>query len=152
MKQIYITPEGLEKAKKELQELVENKRPEVIQKIEAAKALGDLSENAEYHEAKEQQGFIEGRIAELEYLISNAIVVQNNKSNDIVDIGKTIKVKSGRDAREFIIVGANEADPIHGKISNESPLGEAFLGRKVGETIEVHVPKGIVKYQILEIY
>lgn len=152
MKQIYITPEGLEKAKKELQELVETKRPEVIQKIESAKALGDLSENAEYHEAKEQQGFIEGRIAELEYLISNAVVVQNNKSNEIVNIGKTIKVKSGKDSREFIIVGANEADPIHGKISNESPLGEAFIGRKVGETVEVHVPKGIVKYQILEIY
>jgi len=142
MKQIYVTPEGLEKANKELQELVEEKRPKVIQKIESAKALGDLSENAEYHEAREEQGFIEGRVQELEYLINNAVVVE---------IGRTIKVKNGRETKEFKIVGANEADPIIGKISNESPLGEAFLGKKVGDAVEVQVPKGMLKFQIVNI-
>ena len=152
MKQIYVTPEGLEKAKNELQELVEVKRPEVIQKIESAKALGDLSENAEYHEAREEQGFIEGRVQELEYLINNAVVVDNNKeSNGVVEIGRTIKVKNGRETKEFKIVGANEADPIIGKISNESPLGEAFIGKKVGDAVEVQVPKGMLKYQIVKI-
>jgi len=152
MKQIYITPEGLEKAKKEHQEFIEEKRPEVIQKIESAKALGDLSENAEYHEAKEQQGFIEGRIRELEYLIHNATVVENNHSTDKIEIGKNVKVKNGKETKEFTLVGANEADPVGGKISNESPLGEALLGKKIGEKIEIQTPKGLVKYQILEIY
>lgn len=153
MKQIYVTPEGLEKAKKELQGLTEVKRPAVIEKIERAKEQGDLSENFEYHEAKEEQGFIEGRIQELEYLINNAVVVENNhKSNGMVEIGKTVKVKNEKDVKEFQIVGANEADPIKGKISNESPLGEALLGKKVGENIEIQAPKGLIRYQVLEIY
>lgn len=153
MKQIYVTPEGLEKAKKELRGLTEVKRPAVIEKIERAKEQGDLSENFEYHEAKEEQGFIEGRAQELEYIINNAVVVENNhKSNGTVEIGKTVKVKNGKDVKEFQIVGANEADPIKGKISNESPLGEALLGKKVGEKIEIQAPKGLIRYQVLEIY
>lgn len=152
MKQIYVTPEGLEKANKELQGLTEVKRPAVIEKIERAKEQGDLSENFEYHEAKEEQGFIEGRIQELEYLINNAVVVENNhKSNGMVEIGKTVKVKNGTETKEFLIVGANEADPVKGKISNESPLGEALIGKKVGEKVEIQAPKGVVRYQVLEI-
>lgn len=148
----YITKEGLEKLKKEKEELEKNKRSEVIEKIKRAKELGDLSENAEYAEAREEQSFIEGRILELKELINQAIIIDDNgSSRNTVGVGSTIKVKVGNMEKDFTIVGSREADPMKGLISNESPLGKAFLGSKKGDTVEIAVPKGKVKYKIMKI-
>lgn len=148
----YLTKEGLEKIKKELEELKTVKRKEIIEKIQKAKELGDLSENAEYADAKEQQSFIEGRIVELEDLINKAVVIEENKkSSQIIDLGSTVKVQSQNGEKEYKIIGSKEADPEKGLISNESPLGKAFLGRKIGEKVIVKTPKGEVEYTILEV-
>jgi len=149
----YITKEGLEKFQGELNELKNVKRKEVIKRIAAAKEMGDLSENADYTDAKEQQGFIEGRIIELENLVNKGIVIKKEPGNsDEVDLGDTITVElENGDKKDFTIVGSNEADPAQGVISNESPIGQAFLGQKRGDTVEVTVPKGIITYKILNI-
>lgn len=148
----YFSPEGLEKLKKELEECKEKIRPEINSKILAAKELGDLSENAEYAEAKEMQSFNEGRITELEEMIKNAVMIGPHQKAEAVVVGSTVKVKSGEHGEQnFTIVGAAESNPAHGFISNESPLGTAFLGRKKGEEIEVKTPGGVVKYKLLEI-
>lgn len=149
-KSTYLTAEGLEKIKAELSSL-KNKLHEVAERIEKAKELGDLSENAEYHEAKEDFAFTQGRIQELEIIIMRAQIVPRSHQ-DIVSIGSVVKVKSdkGRES-EYAIVGSNEADPLHGKISNESPLALAFLGRKKGDRVEVKTPTGSMGYQILDI-
>lgn len=148
----YISSEGLEKLKKELDELKNVKRKEVIERIAKAKELGDLAENAEYSEAKDEQGFIEGRIIELEKLISEAIVIDKNKeSSDVVVIGSQVKVRYDGETKLYTIVGSKEANPEENKISNESPLGQAFLGRKVGDIVKVSAPKGETEYEILEI-
>jgi len=150
-KPIYISQEGLEKLKNELDELKNVKRKEIIERIERAKEMGDLSENAEYADAKEEQAFTEGRILELEEMINNAVIIKKGEKTGIVDIGSTIKVKFNGEEKEFTIVGSEEADPLRGIISNESPLGRAFLGKRVGDEVEVVVPKGIIKYKIIEI-
>ena len=147
----YLTKEGLEKLKKELDYLKNVRRKEVIRKIEKAVEMGDLSENAEYQEAKEEQAFIEGKILELENILKNATLIEDKQGNNIVKIGHKIVVQRGKTLKTFQIVGSNEADPLEGKISNESPLGKAFLGRKKGEEIEVETPQGKIKYKILEI-
>ncbi len=148
----YFSPEGLEKLKKELEERKVNIRTEVTRKILAAKELGDLSENAEYVEAKEMQGFNEGRIAELEDMIKNAVIINHSQKLEAVVVGASVKVKSSAHGEQkFTIVGASESNPIQGFISNESPLGMAFIGRKKGEDIEVKTPSGVMKYKILEI-
>lgn len=116
-----------------------------------AKELGDLSENAEYTEAKELQSFNEGRISELEDTIRNAVVVSPQQQHSVVMVGSTVKVKSKHGEQKFTIVGASESNPAEGFISNESPLGSAFLGHKTGEEVEVKTPGGVVKYVILEI-
>jgi transcription elongation factor GreA len=150
--QYFLTPEGLEKIKKELHELQTIKRKEVAEKIEAAKALGDLSENAEYQEAKEESAWLESRILELSNLLAKATIVQDkNKKENVVTIGRRVVVKNKEGERVFIIVGANEADPVHGRISSGSPLGSALLGRQVGETVEVSTPGGIQHYEIIKI-
>ena len=146
----YISAEGLEQLKQELEEL-KKKRHEVAKRLEEAKALGDLSENAEYQEAREDQAFNEGKIAELEQIIKDAVVISKNQKKDIVRVGATVKVKSSNGAQAFNIVGSEEANPIEGKISNESPLGKSFLGRKAGETVEAETPRGKVKYKIVGI-
>jgi len=146
----YITKEGLEKAKKELSELKNVRRKEVASRIEIAKDMGDLSENAEYNEAKEEQGFVEGRIAELEALVPNAIIIERANA-DSVTIGCTVRVETNGKEREYTIVGASEADPVKGKISNESPLGTAFLGKAAGDSVEVRVPSGKIVYHIISI-
>lgn len=148
----YFSPEGLEKLKKELKERKDETRAEITQKILAAKELGDLSENAEYSEAKEMQGFNEGRILELEDMIKNAVIIGPHQKPEVVIVGSTVKVKSDQHGeQEFTIVGAAESNPAQGFISNESPLGTAFLGRKKSEAIEVKTPGGVVTYKILEI-
>ncbi|MBI2451296.1 MAG: transcription elongation factor GreA [Parcubacteria group bacterium] len=150
-KQEYISEEGLEKLKKELHELKTAKRQEIAQRLEEAKALGDLSENAEYMEAKETQAFNEAKIAELEELIRNAVIIEANHKKGIVDLGSEVEVKSDHGKEVFTVVGSEEADPDHGLISNESPLGKSFLGRKSGEVIEIKTPAGITKYKIISI-
>lgn len=145
----YISKEGIEQLKKELAELKE-KRKEIANRLEEAKALGDLSENVEYSEARDAQAFNEGKILELGQLLKEAVEI-NQFKKDIVQVGAKIKVKSENGAREFMIVGSEEADPLVGKISNVSPLGRAFLGRKAGDSVDVETPRGIVKYKIVEI-
>ncbi len=148
----YITAEGLEKLKEELNLLKTEKRQEIAKRIQVAKELGDLSENAEYSEAKEQQALNEVKIAETEEILKNAETIDDRHSrSNLVQIGSTIKVKNGKSERVFTIVGSNEADPSEGKISNESPLAMSFLGRKAGDSVEVETPKGKVEYKIMEV-
>jgi len=149
--QTYLSQEGIETIKKELQELKTKKRQEITKRLQEAKDLGDLSENAEYFEAKEAQSFNENRIVELEKLLKNAVVIETSSKEDIVRVGSTIEVKSNNNAEIFNIVGSAEAKPQEGKISNESPLGRAFLGRKIGDEIEIKSPSGITKYKIIKI-
>ena len=146
----YISQEGLEQLKAELIEL-KQKRHEIAKRLEEAKALGDLSENAEYQDAKEHQAFNEGKIAELEQMIRDAVVINKTGKKDIVRIGSVVNVKINGEKQTFHIVGSEEADPIGGKISNESPLGKAFLGRKAGEIVEAETPRGKVTYKIKSI-
>ncbi len=151
MQNQYFSPEGLEKLKKELEERKGQIRTDITRKILDAKELGDLSENAEYTEAKELQGFNEGRVVELEEIIKNAIVIGPNHERGVVTVGSTVKVESTHGEQKFTIVGAAESDPVQGFISNESPLGTAFLGRRKDEEVEVRTPSGVIKYKILEI-
>lgn len=146
----YLSKEGLEKLEKELKKR-ENLRPELSRRILEAKEQGDLSENAEYAEAKDKQSFNEGRIAELEAVLKDASVVEKSGSSDTVTIGSTVKTESKFGVKDFTIVGASESSPADGFISNESPLGQAFLGKKKGEEFEVETPNGKVKYKIIEI-
>jgi len=148
---ILLTPEGLEKIKKEYENLTTTRRKEIAERIQKARELGDLTENAEYDAAREEQATVEGRIAELEELMKRAEVVKNNRCPVQIDVGCRVRVHlEGRD-EEFQIVGAPEADPTAGKISHESPLGQALLGKKVGDKIEVEAPVGKLVYKILDI-
>ncbi len=148
---IFLTPEGLEKIKKEYEELTGKRRKEIALRIQKARELGDLTENAEYDAAREEQAAVEGRIAELEELMKRAEVVKNNKCPVQIEVGCRVRVHLEDQDQEFQIVGAPEADPAGGKISNESPLGQALLGKKVGEKIEVDAPVGKLIYKILDI-
>lgn len=152
MKENYVSKEGLEKLKKELEGLVRIDRPEVIDRIARARELGDLSENAEYHEAREKQSFIEGRIQELEYLIKNAVIIKASKNTDIVSLGSTVHAScdNGMDLK-YTIVGHSEANPSEGRISHESPLGKAFIGKGVGHEFELQIPAGKIKCKIHKI-
>ncbi len=151
MSKQFITKEGLEKLKEELNYLKTEKRQEISRRIQAAKELGDLSENAEYSESKEQQALNEGKIAEMEETAKNAQTIDNDHSSNIVNIGSTIIVRNGKTERAFTIVGSNEANPSDGKISNETPLATSFIGHKVNDKIEVKAPKGTIEYLILNI-
>jgi transcription elongation factor GreA len=150
-KKYLLTPEGLEKLNKELKDLVENKRKEVIERIREAAAHGDLSENADYAQAREEQSFIEGRIAEIEDIIKNAEIISQTSHGNIVNVGTTVIVKVSDSEKKYTIVGSNEANPKDGKISNESTVGKALLGRKTGEKFKVLTPAGEIEYQILSI-
>ena len=149
----YISKEDLEKLKAELQELKTVKRKEITERIEEAKSLGDLSENAEYIEAREAQAFNEGRIRELEELVKNALIIDEaKKGGAVVEVGNTVEViKSTGEKISYTIVGSSGADPSQNKISNESPLGKAFLQRMPGEEVEVITPLGKQKFKILNI-
>ncbi len=150
MTEQIISQEGYEKLKKELDHLTKVKRLEIAQRIERAKELGDLSENAEYAEAKEEQAFNEGRVIEIASILKNVTIVGQTNGHEI-GMGSTIMVKSNGVEKTYTIVSFNEADPGSGKISNESPLGLAFLGRKKGDKVNINTPRGIVEYQILKI-
>lgn len=148
----YVSAEGLEKLKQELQHLKTTKRLEIAARLEHAKSLGDLSENAEYQETKEEQSLVESQIAELEDKIRSAVVISKDHPTDRVSIGSTIVVRSKSSGEEtYTIVGSEEADPMDGKISNESPLGKAFLGHKKGDKVQVSVPVGSETYTIASI-
>ncbi|MEK7638519.1 MAG: transcription elongation factor GreA [Patescibacteria group bacterium] len=147
----YFSPEGLEKLKEEYTRRTEQLRGEIAARIKEAKEQGDLSENAEYAEAKEAQSLNEGRIEDLRVILGNAVVFGSPAAGGVVHIGSRLTVQTGKETREFIVVGAAEADPANGKISNESPLGAAFLGHKKGDKVSVLAPKGSVEYKILEV-
>lgn len=147
----FITQEGLEKIKEELESLKKNERPALIQRIKDAKELGDLSENADYQSAKEEQSFLEGHIQELEELIKHGVIVTKSKSNAKVSVGSVVKIKTGSTIKEYTITGSKEADPLKGKISNESPLGSKMMEKKVGDEFTFKTPNGENKYSILEI-
>ncbi|MBI2640606.1 MAG: transcription elongation factor GreA [Candidatus Sungbacteria bacterium] len=146
----YLSEEGLEKLKKELQELKTVKRQDIAARLEHAKTLGDLSENAEYQEAKEEQSLMELQIAELEETVRNAVLIRGHRT-DQVTVGSTVRVRSQSGEEMYMIVGSEEANPAEGKISNESPMGKAFLGKKVGDEVEVKTPGGVITYQVAEI-
>ena len=146
-KKIYLTREGLEELKKEYETLTKTKRPEVLNRVSQARSMGDLSENAEYTVAREELSFIDGRIDELEELLKQVVLISNNHSSTI-KLGSTVKVNTGSVREEFSVVGEWEADPKEKKISHESPLGKALLGKKVGEKVEVEAPAGKIVYTI----
>lgn len=151
-KEIFLTKEGLEELQAELNVLKQEKRPEVIKAIKEAKELGDLSENAEYHAAREDQGILESRIKELEYMVDNATIIEE-KGTDKIRIGSTVEIKYLEDEEvdTFKIVGSIEADPFENKISNESPIAKAILGKKSGMVATVDSPNGKYDIEILEI-
>ncbi|MCG8539102.1 MAG: transcription elongation factor GreA [Clostridia bacterium] len=153
-KEIVLTKQGLKKVEDELDDLKAVKRKEVAEKIKQALAFGDISENSEYDEAKNEQAQLEERIAKLETILRKARVVDESQiSSDEVSIGSTVRVMDLEfdEEVEYTIVGSAEADPYELKISNESPVGRALIGSKVGETVEVQIPDGITKYKVIEI-
>ena len=151
--QPYLTAEGAQKIRAELMELKGPRRTELAKRLREAISQGDLSENADYTKAKEDQGFLEGRIQELEYLLSNAIIIDEGQiDRSQVSVGALVTVQEEDfEPEQYKMVGAKEADPRQGKISNESPIGRALMGRKTGEWVEAETPGGIVRLKILKI-
>lgn len=150
---VYMTEEGLAKIKEELEYLTTTRRQEVAKLIAEAKAEGDLRENAGYDEAKTQQGFLEGRVRELENVLKNVQIIDDETSTSTVSIGATVVVEEvGSDFEEkYEIVGSMEADPTNGRISNESPIGQALIGKRKGSTVKVATPGGDISFKILRI-
>jgi transcription elongation factor GreA len=154
--QTLVTKEGLKKLKDELEHLKTVRRAEVAQRLREAISYGDLSENSEYEEAKNEQAFVEGRILELEAKIKNAKIITDKKESKHkeIEIGSTVvlqNITDGDDAERYTIVGSTEADPLDHKISNESPIGKAVLGRQKGDKVEIHSPSGIIKYEVVSV-
>ncbi|MFN3652819.1 MAG: transcription elongation factor GreA [Armatimonadota bacterium] len=153
-KQVVLTPAGHERILAELRELQTVRRHEVAENIRQAKAYGDIAENAEYEDAKNEQAFLEGRISELKNLLGTAIIIEEDEiPTDEVGIGSVVKVRDleFNDEWEFTMVGSYEADPDADRISHESPIGEALFGKRVGDVVEANVPAGTVRYEILSI-
>lgn len=153
-KKIYLTKEGLEELKKEYEDLSKNKRPLVLERVSQARSMGDLSENAEYVAAREELSFIDGRIDELEELLNQAVLIvetHTKGNNHVVKLGSKVSVTIKGKKEEFTVVGEWEADPHEKKISHESPLGKALMGKKVGEKVEVEAPAGTVSYTIVAV-
>ncbi|TAN31474.1 transcription elongation factor GreA [bacterium] len=149
---VHITPEGLEAVEKELDELVRVKRPAIAAKIKAAREFGDLSENFEYHAAKNEQGFIEARINDLEAIVKNHVLIEAKAPTGVVDMGSTVRfTEDGADAETYRIVGPAEADPKAGRVSYESALGKALIGHRVGEEVEIKTPNGSYSVRIVGI-
>lgn len=146
-----MTKERFEELKRELEVLKNEKRREIAEHLKQAKEFGDLSENSEYTEAREEQSRVESRISELEDIMKKAVIIRNGEAGEQIVIGSTVTVKKGNQVFKYRIVGSAEARPEEGRISNESPLGRAFLDRKVGESVQVATPTGQTIYQILKI-
>lgn len=148
----FMTKEKFIGLEKELRELKLEVLPRIAKRIDDARQMGDLSENAEYHAAREEMAWTQSRVNEIQYLLSNAEIISTAQGQgSVITIGSTIIVESKNGKKEYVIVGAQEADPIVGKISNESPLGNAFLGKKKGEKIKVKLPSGEQEYKVLEV-
>lgn len=153
-KQVFLTAEGLVKIEDELDDLKSVKRKEVAARIKVALSFGDISENSEYDQAKNEQAQLEERIAKLENMLRNAKIIDEDEiTTDKVSIGSKVVVKDLEfdEEMEYVLVGSAEADPYEGRISNESPLGSALIGHEIGEIVEVNVPDGVIKYEILKI-
>lgn len=152
MQRTLVTREGLEKMQKELDELRSTKRAEIAQRLKAAIAMGDLSENSEYDEAKNAQAFLEGRILQLEQQIRTAQVIEK-VAKDRVDVGSTVLIEDMEEhlQEKVTIVGSTESNPFEGRISNESPVGRALMGAKAGDTMEAEAPNGVLKYKVISI-
>lgn len=148
----YLTPEGEQKLRAELEDLKGPKREELSQRLRSAIQMGDLSENADYHKAKEDQGFLEGRIKELEAILRTATIITTSGSSGTVYIGSHVTIQENDfDPETYHLVGATEADPRKGRISHESPIGRALMDKKVGDVIETETPGGRIKFKILKI-
>ncbi|GED33823.1 MULTISPECIES: transcription elongation factor GreA [Brevibacillus] len=153
-KEVILTPEGLSKLEQELEDLKTVKRKEVAARIKEAISFGDISENSEYEEAKNEQAFIEGRILTLEKMLRNARIITNEDvDTGVVSVGSRVKLKDLEfgDVVDYTIVGSAESDPMNNKISNESPVGQALLGKAKGAVVDVNVPAGVIQYEILDI-
>lgn len=152
-KQVMLTEEGLKKLEDKLDHLKSVRRGEIAERIKQAIEFGDISENSEYEDAKNEQAFIEGEIMTLEKMLRNSQLIEDGASNDTVHLGCTVIIKDleFNEDLEYTIVGSAEADPTELKISNESPVGEAIIGQAVGSVVEVHVPAGTLQYKIIEI-
>jgi transcription elongation factor GreA len=147
----YLTPEGEKKLRAELAELTGPRREELALRLRSAIQMGDLSENADYHKAKEDQGFLEGRIKEIESILRSAVIIEK-KYSDVVTVGSHITVQEeGFEPETYYLVGAKEADPRNGRISNESPIGKALMDHKVGDVVEAETPGGKIRFKILKI-
>jgi transcription elongation factor GreA len=152
--EILLTQEGYERLEKELHNLIHVKRREIAKRIKNAREFGDITENSEYDDAKNEQAFIEGRIKEIEIMLRNARIVKDDEiTGDTVTLGTTVELREEETGEEFAytIVGSAEADPLNFKISNESPIGKAIIGHKKGDTVKVEVPSGMMRYTILSI-
>lgn len=151
-KPVFLTREGQSKIEAELNYLREVKRPEIAERIKMSKEFSDTVDNAEFEEAKNEQAFVEGRIRTLEKIIANAVIIESDHNHETVRMGSRVTVLSSDGEREeYTIVGSAEANPRQGKISNESPVGRALLGRKLGESVEVAVPAGILQFHVVAI-
>src|SRR3989338_1230296 len=148
---MFITKEGLEKLKKELEYLKNVKQKELVERLRRAIALGDLSENFDYHNAREEQDLLDHRVAEIEEIIANSSIAPQKSGNSMVQIGSTVQVEIEKEKLTFTITGPQEADPLQGKISSESPLGQALLGKKKGDMAKVDIPQGTALYKVLDI-
>lgn len=151
-KSFYMTEEGKKKLEEELNMLITEKRPEVVERIKIARSFGDLSENSEYDAAKDEQAFVESRIAQIENMIRNAVIIENDASDpDTVTLGKTVTFIELPDGEEesYTIVGSAEADPFEGKISNDSPIAKSLLGNRIGDEVVVSTPAGDMNVKIV---
>lgn len=153
-KSFPMTAEGKKKLEKELEDLQLKRRPEVIKRIKIARSYGDLSENSEYESAKDEQAFVEGRISQIQNMLQYAVIIDNEDvDKDEVTMGRTITFKElpDEDPETYQIVGESESDPLSGKISNDSPMAKGLIGHKVGETVEIDIPTGKMKVEILKV-
>jgi len=151
MSKIQLTQKGYDDLKKEHQDLIKNKKPQAIERLGKARAMGDLSENSEYNAAKDGLAFVEGRIREIEEILNNAEVIENNNIHNQVQVGSSVTVETNGKNELFQIVGEFEADPMNKKLSQNSPIGQALINKKVGDLVEVNIPAGKVQYKIVEI-
>ncbi|MGJ9382881.1 transcription elongation factor GreA [Salipaludibacillus neizhouensis] len=150
----YMTLEGKAKLEKELESLISERRKEVVERIKVARSFGDLSENSEYDSAKEEQAFVEGRIKQIETMIRNAEIIEEDTNSSVVSLGKTVTFKELPDGDEeiYTIVGRAEADPIEGKISNDSPMAKSLFGKGIGDQVSVATPGGDIKVEITKVH
>jgi transcription elongation factor GreA len=151
MRKIQLTKQGLENLKKELEDLEKNKRTKAVDRLQKARAMGDLSENSEYTAAKEELDLIERQIVEMKAIVENAEVIESSNNKQSVNIGSTVLVEVNGVKDEYTIVGEFEANPLEKKLSHTSPIGKALMGKKVGDQIEIEVPAGKVRYKVIAI-